>query len=375
METPVLPKSEIYNRELRAYHDASTWLAETLDGRMRTSFEYGFDGHELYASDGGALGPIFEEALADAKELAKRNTTLGFEKRRREIELAEYRDMLKMASGDLPNTMITVSDFPPELMNSTKDVGGYNANRKQTMLRVITRRADGSLRMQSQSLDGSNRQALEAIYASFGLEPASGELLGQRIYMEQDDEFEQEFLIDKLTGVYDESLAAQNPGRCYQAGRRLPDTPGLETYQFVQNQADLVDYLSGKMLGGDCSEQEFYAVAATMASRYISGGKPTSYNVAGEAAVVTMPLLQEMFVATSQARAARQVFSGCGASFGPGGELGASGELAASGFGSKVGEDKFGSLEFDCPHCNKTNRRERNKLIPNCQHCGGSVKC
>ncbi len=369
------PKNEICDREIRARNDAATWLAETLNGRMRTSFEYTFDGQELYASDGGALKPIFEKSLADANNLADKNPNLAFEKRRRGIELDEYGDMVKMARGKLPNTMITVSDFPPELMNANADVGGYNVRRKQTMLRVITRMPDGRLRMQSQSLDGSNRQALEAIYASFGQKPKDGELLGQRIYGDE-DEIEQEFLIDKLTGVYDQSLAAQNPGKRFRAGRQLPDAPGLETYEFVQNQPDLVNYLTEKMLSGCCDEREFYSVAATTASRYESGGKPTSYTVAGETVVVTMPLLQEIFVATSQARAAQQVFSGCGASFGPGGELGASGQLEASGFGNRAGETNSwhgGSVhKGECVNCHEFTDVGVQDWCKNCisGHCG-----
>lgn len=37
--------------------------------------------------------------------------------------------------------------------------------------------------------------------------------------------------------------------------------------------------------------------------------------------------------------------------------------------------DQYGSLEFECPKCNKTNRRPKGQLIPNCQHCGKDVRC
>ncbi|OGE43913.1 hypothetical protein A3B45_02695 [Candidatus Daviesbacteria bacterium RIFCSPLOWO2_01_FULL_39_12] len=37
-----------------------------------------------------------------------------------------------------------------------------------------------------------------------------------------------------------------------------------------------------------------------------------------------------------------------------------------------VGSDKYGSLEFECPRCKRTNRRPHGRLIPNCQHCGSS---
>lgn len=39
------------------------------------------------------------------------------------------------------------------------------------------------------------------------------------------------------------------------------------------------------------------------------------------------------------------------------------------------GEDQYGSLEFECPKCNRTNRRPKGELIPNCQHCNADVIC
>ncbi len=40
-----------------------------------------------------------------------------------------------------------------------------------------------------------------------------------------------------------------------------------------------------------------------------------------------------------------------------------------------VGEDQYGSLEFSCPHCNRTNKRPFGQLISNCQYCGKDVRC
>jgi len=39
--------------------------------------------------------------------------------------------------------------------------------------------------------------------------------------------------------------------------------------------------------------------------------------------------------------------------------------------------DKYGSLQFDCPHaeCGKTNHRPYGQLLTNCQHCGKDVRC
>lgn len=54
----------------------------------------------------------------------------------------------------------------------------------------------------------------------------------------------------------------------------------------------------------------------------------------------------------------------------------------SGGYGSEyefgdMDEDKYGSLTFNCPHCNKKNRRPKNQLIQHCQHssCGKDVSC
>jgi len=168
-------------RYLQAYEDMATWLAESLDGSMQTSFDFHFDGNEILSDDGRGMRKIFDEAINDADEECATNPAFGFEARRRRIEREEYDQMVDMMKGDAPNTMIVVSDFPPELMKATEDVGGYNAKRKQTMVRIITKKPEGRLNITTQSLDKSDRESLEMIYRSFGLEPQSGELLGQRI--------------------------------------------------------------------------------------------------------------------------------------------------------------------------------------------------
>lgn len=59
-----------------------------------------------------------------------------------------------------------------------------------------------------------------------------------------------------------------------------------------------------------------------------------------------------------------------------GSSLGSS-EGSSSTGGTFAESDQYGSLEFQCPHvdCQKTNKRQRGKLIPNCQHCGKDVRC
>lgn len=52
--------------------------------------------------------------------------------------------------------------------------------------------------------------------------------------------------------------------------------------------------------------------------------------------------------------------------------------LRGSSLGTSIGrldsivKDQYGSLEFECPKCNRINRRSYGRLIPNCQHCGSA---
>lgn len=360
---------EQVDRYLRTYNDVTTWLAETLDGAMRTPFTYRFDGHDFIAEDGDRLHGIFTDALADAEQLAQSNPQLGFELRRRQHELAEYNDMLAMARGELPNTMVVVSDFPPELMRASQDVGGYNVSRKQTMLRVLTY-ADGRLRMYSQSLDGSNRLALEAIYHSLDTEPRRGELLGQRLYLDIAAE-DQTVLLDRLMGVYDRSLSQQFGGNWYAGRRGSP----RDTYQFVLGQTAVVDRLVDRHLSGDCTASDIYNTAALLRDMFEGNWPPAGPTAPAQALGGFIINLETVLLEAGQ-RASSQgrTFSGCGGSVSAPGSESAETQLSSAGYGNKAGEDKYGSLKFKCPK-GHTNTRPRGKLIPHCQVCGVSVKC
>lgn len=369
------PDTYRFDTEHRRYYDTVTWLAEVLPGSMRTPFDYRFDGKELYAGDNGALLPIFQDAIKDARSLP------DYEQRRRYIELQEYEDMIAMARGDLPNTMVTVSDFPPELMEATEDVGGYNVTRKQTMLRVIAKKPNGILSMYSQSLDGSDRTALESLYTSLGFESQSGELLGQRMHLDM-GELEQEFLVDQLMGIYDRSLAQQHGGE-WRAGMR--DNRHQNTYDFARDQDDLLKaYLATtyEFTGGDAD----YNLAAAVRARFLHqqkhgvevGVDSASYT---EPAIVAHVLaLQEMSGAGVVARRQGVVVSGCGSTIGGGeNEKTREEQLEESGFGNKSDDesDDMGALKFKCKY-GHWNKRPRNKLITRCRVASckkGSVGC
>ncbi len=369
-----------FNQQERLKNDVQTLMAEMLNGSMRSQFEYYFDGQDLYSQDGGAMGMVFTESLRAAQDLAEQNPILAFEARRRQHEMVEYQDMLAMADKKLPNTMVVVSDFPPELMHATKDVGGYNVTRKQTMLRVITRKGDGTLSMVSQSLDKSDRRALETLYHELGFVPKPGELLGQRMHIDMPVNT-QERMVDHLVHVYDSSLQAQHGGN-WQAGR--PNTFGKNTYDFVRAQGDL---LKATIIGAehinDISETNLYNLAAALERRY-EGRVPHHY-VTYEQVVMGHPMMlptHELNLAGQEARAAGRGYSGCGITLKGSGAGGVGQEMSELGYGNQSGEedggpDGLGPLKFKCKY-GHWNERPKGKLITECQTRGckkGSVGC
>lgn len=319
--------------------DMNTWLAEALDGQMRSEFTYQFDGQDLIAErDNRSLRKVFEDGVSAAEENARWDPRLGFELRRRKIEMGEYEDMVAMAKGNAPNTMIVVSDFPPELMSATKDTHGYNVTRKQTMLRVISRNEDGSITSTTQSLDSSNRPALEAMYNFMDAPVQSGELLGQRIQQNVDPEF-QKSLVHTLTRVYDQKMQSLY-GREYFAGRLSHDR--RNTMEFAMNQKDLMDVY----LAGPRTEAEQIKLAATISARFEGRSIPATESGWGS---VLSPVV-EMEIQGRIAMREGRVFSGCGMSIGSDRSL--ESELSQQGYGDDDKKSDDGTMRcVNCPEC------------------------
>lgn len=372
MQTTYETQRPLLGEQQRAYDDLTTWASEVLPGMMQTSFEFTCYDGELYGHDGLPLTPVFDDALKDAERKARHNPQLAFLVRRTRVERGELDEIKTMASEHGTNTIVVESEYPQELWNATEDIEGYDHVRKQTMLRVIYRRPDGTIVMVSQSLEGSNRQALEAIRESLGYTTDEGELLGQRMHFDLDP-VDQEFLVDKLTGIYDRSLNQQFGGN-YRAGWRVPAAHAyINTYEFVLAQSDLIDTF---IANGEQSPQGLYGFAAAMQQRYerALSGQPLGFE--RQLFIGGLDPMMEMYQAAIEARANQKVFSGCGASIGPVGELSGVSSLQEAGYSNVTDEDEYGSLSFECPS-GHTNYRRRGQLLKACQipNCHASVTC
>ncbi len=350
--------------ERQQRYDLQTYFAELVNGSMRTDFEMYFDGSDLVSEDGRSLDETTKDGQVEARRIAKDTPDLWFEVRRRDIERDEFKEAMEMARGERPNTIIAVSDFPQELIDAKQDVGGYNVTRKQTMLRVLTRQPDGNVRMYSQSLDGSNRQALEAIYERFGLQPEPGELLGQRINVDLQPE-QQATLTGELTGIYDRSLETQNGGQ-FHAGRRPVDY--RNTYEFVCNQQDLIEECVRLDSLGWLNDKFMYGVAAEMNDRF----KVEQHGVANPEprpmAIDPTLLHQAIERAGAEARSQGVSFSACGVTLNADGSSG--NQFEQAGYGNKTDEDcEFTSKE--CPMCGTKNVKTKVTKT----HISGSCGC
>lgn len=359
---------EPFNREHRLYFDTATWGAEVLDGQMRTTFEYGFDGYDLYAEDGSRMRGVFKKALEGAQELAEENPDLAFEKRRREIEMEEHEEMLDMAAGNGPNTLVVISEYPAELNGTTEDVGGYNHRRKQAMMRVISRTEEGGIRITSQSLDKSDRQGLESIYEFFGEKPEPDELLGQRIRADVEP-YRHDLLADELTREYDRTLENKF-GNQYHAGRTPAEKEN--TYDFVIRQQDLL-----QVFMMDPSEDNKYAFAAALDGRW-NNDKTFSIPKAlsNAAAAIELGMAQnEMIEQSVLAKEENKSFSGCGVTLNAGG---LNGELGSLGYGNRIkgeyawagGKDKV--KKGTCVNCKEAGEVGEESWCKSCisGHCG-----
>ncbi len=316
-------KNPEINQSISEFNDTTTLLAEVLDGQMRSRFEYSLHDQELYAEGCEPLGPIFDKAISDAETKTQHDSRYNFELRRRRIERDEYQQMVLMANNQTDfNTMVMVSDFPPEVDALGDDFGGYNHLRRQTMLRIITKSQTGKIVMTQQSLDLSDRVSLEAIYDYMGVSCQPGELLGQRITASLDEPF-QNNLADALMRVYDAKLTMVRGGQ-WHAGRNVNDK--RNTLEFARRQTDLIN----AYLISDRSDDKTYKLSAAITARFEAKSTPNIDKLVPLIGRIGLSqAIYEMEYFGRLAQNAGQKFNGCGATL----KMSSEASLAIMGYG------------------------------------------
>ncbi len=360
---------------LEAEYDVTTQLAEIVDGQMYTELELTFDGDDLYGPDGRSLTGTSRQGLEDAKAAAAKNPNLQFEVPRREEEDDEVNEAVAIAKGNTEgyNILFLTTDYPFALEGVDKDIGGYNHRRRQAMARWIVFYPHGRPpKLCSQTLDGSNRQALEAVHEEFGFKAEPGELQGQRRHMKLADE-ELDGVKDRVVNTYDRSMTEQFGGKWY-AGRQPVDY--RNTYDFVRRQRDLVElsislYLEGKL------DERMYDLAATINARFQQEQSRSSHTLMPGLVSVSYKqfesigrtysaagrvLEQEIRLAGRTARSRGMTFSACGKTWEAEGYSNSSAtRLEIAGYGNS---DRTGGYEARTWHGGK---KYKNKKCLSCE--------
>lgn len=309
---------------LQTKFDAITEIAEGVDGQMRAPIEVTSDGSDFYGPDGRSMTETADNGLSAARREAEVNPNLKFEVPRRQEERKEI-DVVKdaFATGKA-NTVFITTDFPHALEGASEDIGGYKVHRKLALNRVWMKDSSGKIMLVSQTLDGSNRQALEAIHTYLGFKVEEGELLSQRRLMSLSDE-EQRTLINRTTNVYDQDLERQFGGTWY-AGRQPIDY--RNTFEFAQGQQDLIDIYAEARISGRLTQTLMYDLLATANARFekyqsrkkkqsstsvlSAAGVETSFNMTSYSRAT---VAWEMQVEGRSARRAGKTFSACGSTY------------------------------------------------------------
>jgi hypothetical protein len=332
------------------------------------------------------------------------------------------------------NTRIVISPFPEEAAAESggdywRDIG-YVPHLKRGFVQLYHSTGEGLI-AGSLSFDGSDKTRLRQVVNKYGVEIPEGEITDNWLQYAVTDTLSESKAkelalelanqagdpaykkttntVDVTTGhheimdrVFDESYshACESLARGYQTPDarklilQLADKAGNFNNRYAtalyEMRADGHTFTDDNMVV--LHELLVYSTIELMRAQHIKAKAAETGVAAGSvlyAPTVSVVQLQALDPASFQnvlggfgAEGARnnRTYSACGLSIAPG-AANSSGENPQSAFGGKVesvsraGEDKYGSLEFECPKCHRTNRRPRGKLIPNCLKCGADVRC
>lgn len=249
---------------------------------------------------------------------------------------------------------------------------GLQPDRKMGFLYQATCQANGSVLLESQTIDLSDQEAIAAaVDLSSGTEAS----------------------LDDMVAVHDQVLSEKFGGRFY-AGRRDQEKSQNAWNELLASN-DLIKYLMNglekiarsdlpRVLAEDQTKRNIYGVWALFKKRLDGTAGPTQASGPEFNGINLMP--PEVFLARQVDSAFREfalsgkVMAGCGGAvsfkIGENDVMNAdSSDVFNSIFSGEASSDKFGSLHFDCPHCHKDNTRPRGRLLKSCQHCHKDVQC
>lgn len=373
----VLPETreQVTNEQL-------TFLVEGIGRSAKTIFNFKREGGDLVYFDDGNWRSYGEMVLAGA-DAAEHDAK--FDPRRRFLadwaarDYQHYLEMRRMTPGQSyswasPYPFAEEEKFGTDFLTEC----GLQPERKMGLLYQAICEADGSITLETQTIDKSDPDAIGAALKLSEENPASS--------------------LDEMVDRHDSVLAAKFGDRFY-AGRRGESQSDNAWHKILENE-DLVKYLidgletiARSTQSGEparrSTRSHIYGVWALLKKR-LDGAAAMPRATEREAAASgnILPVISPEILLQRQIDGARREFAasglilaGCGGAISA--ELSQPADLMdlspsdalKSIFSDSPGSDKFGSLHFDCPHCHRDNVRPRGKLIEKCKHCDKSVRC
>jgi DNA-directed RNA polymerase subunit RPC12/RpoP len=219
--------------------EESTRFAEIIDGPIRTQFNFERTDAGLVSKAGARLLDLWKNSY----ELTKFKSNFDYrQKKLLEFRAAEYSEgesVEKLAEyGNEGDGFLVVSPYPEELEHlygkEFVQKEGFNSRRKLAFIRQYQKVGE-SIELTTASVDNSNLAIWEEVLGSPIKD--TNDLLLKRFSLGSSS-------IDSLISNYD-SLLLRQTGITHSQGRSA--VAGIDTYLFVNNQKDLLEYNLNKL--------------------------------------------------------------------------------------------------------------------------------
>jgi hypothetical protein len=358
----------------RVYDEELTYIAEGIDRFSHTSFTLQEQDGRLVFFDKGEWRPYvgtLMTGLSVAKSEAEKDSRREFlvDWAARDLEVGYKLETLR------PGEIISWdSPFPEEQSQKLGDQFlasvGLQPKRKMGFIYRAERNEDGSVTLETHSVDNSDDDAFKATREAHKRNPRAE--------------------IEELVSIYDASKSTKD-GEDYFAGRKLSEKGSKENaWDFLEKNKPLSEYYMNEI--AELAKSSLYghklyetkkaltigvwARAKELLNEQTHGTFTYEYGIRPRVNEYSC-IATQVQNALHSAIARQDVMIGCGGGISAKSLLDMSpGEAFDTIFGKEVTgpSDQYGPLKFTCPKGHE-NTRPKGELIECCQKCGISVRC
>lgn len=354
----------------RVYDEELTFIAEGINRPLYTAFEIkSVDGQLAYFHEGKWKPYISTliKGVETAQKEAKQDPRKAFLEQRAADDLQKGYEFESMKPGE---TLVWHSPFPKEQQelygNKFLKEAGFQPDREMGFIYRAYKNDDGSLILESQSVDSSDDEAFSRVYEAVRNDPQAD--------------------METLLRSYDGALRVKH-GREYRAGRLITDNNEEEAWTFLGNEAqkDLLEHYFAEIESmakssadlADLERRKSMLTYGTWAALKIRLDKKNA-SFAQTAATFTSPPMdsaEEVRQGYLWAAGRKEVMPGCGGSIGPEDDLNSMNpnDVRDLIFGKEKKETYSFDKEMYCVVCQAPPAEEESKKM--CGPCGICRDC